>query len=281
MQPKADAADFLGRFREIVSDPLNLLINRHPLSGTVHGEFVYLHNGNKVALSGPYAYYGGFSDILVINRGVHEPLEEYVFQEMLRVLPKSPAMLELGAYWGHYSMWLKKVRPESSVYLIEPDTSNIQAGQYNFLQNNYQGEFIQEFVGQGQFEVDTFLKARKLASLDVLHADIQGYEIEMLNGSSEALNKKLISYIFVSTHSQSLHADVINLLGLFGYRVEVAANFDSDTTSYDGFVFASSPLVEALFEHFKPLGREQISKSQPIDTVHVLQETLNATRVKP
>jgi hypothetical protein len=31
---------------------------------------------------------------------VHEPLEEYVFQEVLRTMPEAPMMLELGAYWA-------------------------------------------------------------------------------------------------------------------------------------------------------------------------------------
>lgn len=74
MVMKADAADFLGRFREIVSDPLNILIHRDPLAGTVRDGEIILHNGNRVPLSGPYSYYGDFSNILVINRGVHEPL---------------------------------------------------------------------------------------------------------------------------------------------------------------------------------------------------------------
>jgi hypothetical protein len=30
---KADADNFLGRYREIISDPLNLAIKRHPLAG--------------------------------------------------------------------------------------------------------------------------------------------------------------------------------------------------------------------------------------------------------
>lgn len=67
--PKADASDFLGRFREIVSDPLNLAIERHPLAGFVEGEFVMLHNGNSVPVNGETAYYGDFSHILVIKRG--------------------------------------------------------------------------------------------------------------------------------------------------------------------------------------------------------------------
>jgi hypothetical protein len=57
-----------------------------------------------------------------MNRGVHEPLEEYVFQELLNLLPEKPSMLELGAYWcGHCSIWFKKKYPESSVYMVEPD----------------------------------------------------------------------------------------------------------------------------------------------------------------
>jgi hypothetical protein len=55
---KATEADFVGRFREIISDPLNLLIERVPMAGVVQGNEVVLHNGNRVPLSGPAAYYG-------------------------------------------------------------------------------------------------------------------------------------------------------------------------------------------------------------------------------
>jgi len=125
MSVKAAPTDFLGRFREIISDPLNLLIERHPLAGVVDSTMVHLHNGHNVPLCGKHAYYNQFSHILVLNRGVHEPLEEYVFQEVLKVLPESPLMLELGAYWGHYSMWLKKAAPKSSVYLVHDESTPV------------------------------------------------------------------------------------------------------------------------------------------------------------
>ena len=115
---KADSNDFLGRFREVVSDPLNLVIQKDPRAGFIEEGFVYLHNGLKVPLSGNYAYYGQFSWILVINRGVHEPLEEFVFQEVLKRLPNSPLMIELGAYWAHYSMWLKLVHPDATPFPV-------------------------------------------------------------------------------------------------------------------------------------------------------------------
>lgn len=277
MQPKADADDFLGRFREIVSDPLNLLIKRHPLAGIVNENLVHLHNGHRVPLSGPYAYYGDFSKILVINRGVHEPLEEYVFQELLNVLPKAPTMLELGAYWGHYSMWLKKMHPKSTTYLVEPDEANLKAGMYNFNQHGYKGKFIQAVVGKGQFEVDAFIKNKRLSKLHVLHADIQGYEIEMLDGCSGSLHEKSIDYIFISTHSQEIHNEVINKLNFLEYRIEVSSDVDIETTSFDGFVFASTPRLEAVFNGFSAFGREQIIESQPLDIVNGLLKILNAT----
>jgi hypothetical protein len=45
MLTKAKASDFRGRFREIVADPLNLLIRRDPRAGMIEGDQVILHNG--------------------------------------------------------------------------------------------------------------------------------------------------------------------------------------------------------------------------------------------
>jgi len=143
---KAASSDFLGRFREVISDPLNLLIERVPMAGFTDGDQVILHNGLRVPVAGPGAYYGPFSQLLVINRGVHEPLEEFVFQEVLKRLPDAPSMIELGAYWGHYSMWLKKQWPKGEVILVEPDPGCLKAGQDNFARDGFKGEFIKAFV---------------------------------------------------------------------------------------------------------------------------------------
>ena len=226
MMGKAAASDFLGRFREIISDPLNLLIERVPEAGFVDGDLVYLHNGLRVPVAGPGAYYGPFSQVLVLNRGVHEPLEEYVFQQVLERLPENPSMIELGAYWGHYSMWLKKQRPRGDVILVEPDLACLRAGQDNFARNGFKGEFIQAFVGAGKFEVDAFFRNRKVKQLDILHTDIQGFEVEMLQGAQDVLAKRRVHYLFVSTHSQAIHGTIVDGLGRLGYRVEISSDFD-------------------------------------------------------
>jgi hypothetical protein len=267
---KATAGDFLGRFREVVSDPLNLLIERVPMAGFVVGGQVYLHNGLRVPLAGPGAYYGPFSQLLVINRGVHEPLEEFVFQEVLKRLPDNPSMIELGAYWGHYSMWFKKARPNGEAILVEPESEFLKAGQDNFARNSFKAEFIQAFVGTGKFEVGDFFKNRKIKKLDILHTDIQGFELEMLDGAKDVLARRRVDYLFISTHSQQIHQQVVDRLSNLGYCVEISSDFDAETTSFDGFVFASSPEVKPVFGKIDILGREEIAQCRPSDILKFL-----------
>jgi hypothetical protein len=272
LPPKADASDFLGRFREVISDPLNLLIERVPLAGIVHDREVYLLNGNRVPISGNDAYYGAFSQLLILNRGVHEPLEEFLFQELLKHLSPAPQMIELGAYWAHYSMWLKKVRPQAKNIMVEPNPTCLAAGRSNFARNGFVGEFIQAAVSRGAWQVDQFLKTRELDQVDILHVDIEGFEVEMIEGARDALRNGRINYLFISTHSQQIHHEIIGQLKEFGYRIEVASDFDYGTTSYDGLVFASSPRVKALFTNFVALGRATHATSRPDDVLQALEK---------
>lgn len=272
-KPRRDAGgNLLERYRDIVSDPLNLLIARHAKAGCVEDGMVYLHNGLRVPASGENAYFGRFSEILVINRGVHEPLEEYIFQTLLGRIGPRPVMVELGAYWGHYSMWLKLERPEAEVILVEPDVANLAAGRSNFAFNGMEGEFIQAFVGDGQFELDRFLSTRSLSRLDILHADIDGHEVPMLRGAAQSLASHRIDYVFISTHGDERHNLVLDTLRQAGYRLEVACDCSTETTSFDGLVFATSPNIAPLFTEFQVIGRNRIFGASPGDLLASLTE---------
>jgi hypothetical protein len=258
---KASSDNVLGRFREVIADPTNLLIDRGPFSGVIFDGLVVLHNGMRVPMDGPYSYYGVFNELLVFNRGVHEPLEEYVFQQLLKRIGPKPLMLELGAYWGHYSMWLKSKIAGARVILVEPEENNFEAGRRNFAHNNLEGEFIQASVGHGLFGVDEFMTKRSLSKLDILHSDIQGFELEMLADASRTFENFGIDYVFLSTHSQDLHQGCKGILKNAEYRIEVSSDFDNETTSFDGFIFASSPKVHPLFADLRPFKRRDIEKA--------------------
>ncbi|HLX82107.1 MAG TPA: FkbM family methyltransferase [Burkholderiales bacterium] len=279
LPPKAETADFIGRFREVISDPLNLLIERVPMAGVVEGDEVCLHNGIRVPVAGSGAYYGGFSDLLVLNRGVHEPLEEYVFQEVLRNMPEAPRMIELGAYWAHYSMWLKKERPGATVIMVEPDPDNLAAGEANFRRNGFDGEFIEAAVARDHWRLDPFMQSRGIDRLNILHVDIQGFEVDLIEGGRDSLKRQAVDYLFVSTHSQDIHHHVVGELSRLGYRVEVKSDFDNQSTSYDGLVFASSPRAAPVFRNFPHIGRKSIVASRADDLVRAVLDCRNS-RVK-
>ncbi len=262
--PKAAAGDFVGRYREIVSDPLNLCIARVEQAGTIAEGLVVLHNGHRVPFRGPGAYYGSFSDILIINRGVHEPLEEFVFQEVLKRLPDAPIMVELGAYWAHYSMWLLQKRPEGRVIMVEPGDEERRAGEANFQRHGYRGTFIAAKVGAENLTIDQLIRDQRLSHVSILHSDIQGYEVQMLAGATETLSTGKVDNIFISTHSQHLHATCAHKLTGFGYRVEAAADFLTETTSHDGFIFARRANLPPIFRDFQPLGRQAIMAAAPV-----------------
>ena len=270
---KAADNDFSGRFREIIMDPLNLLIDRVYDSGIVNSEGVVLHNGICVPYYGDYAYYGDFSQILIHNRGVHEPLEEFIFQELLKKLPKAPSMIELGAYWGHYSMWLKKTKPKSTTTLVEAEEHNLNVGKFNFSRLGFTADFIQQKVGHRNFSIDKFFNEKSINHLNLLHSDIQGYELEMIIDSSNALSNHSIDYLMISTHSQALHYSVIDHLIKYNYNIEVSSDFDNETSSCDGFILASSPKVDKIVSNWKPLGRSEIVNLTISDILNYINTT--------
>jgi len=108
-------------------------------AGTFKGKWLVMHNG---IIIDPLSYYGfAMLKILRDNRGIHEPQEEYVFQEVLKDIPEGATMIELGAYWSFYSMWFNKEVKNAKNYMIEP--WNIDSGRMNFELNKLEGKFFQ------------------------------------------------------------------------------------------------------------------------------------------
>ncbi|MEO0392060.1 MAG: hypothetical protein AAF213_02305 [Pseudomonadota bacterium] len=272
---KADAEDNLSRFREIISDPLNLLIDRVEDAGVVKDGLVTLHNGVRVPADGDAAYYSDFSAILQINRGVHEPLEEFVFQEVLRSLPEQPRMIELGAYWAHYSMWLQQKRPQAHNIMVEFHPPFVEVGKRNFALNGFDGEFINQAVAPDGWLVDPFMKERGYDRIDLLHADIQGAEVRMLASGIQSIEAKKIDRFMIATHSANLHMFVAGALAKEGYRVEVDCHPDTGSYASDGFVYATAPHVEPIFDGLELMDRQSLLTSGPRDVMASLNTALH------
>lgn len=199
-----------------------------------------MHNGLKVVRDG---YYGpGMTELLIQNKGCHEPQEEVVFSQLLSTLPPKSTMIELGAYWGFYSMWFVSTISEGKAYVLEPDQSNLEVCRRNFKENNLAAEFSNRSIGQfdpdvSVVTVDDLMAEHALASVQVLHADIQGAELEMLEGSANSLANGMIDNMFISTHSEGLHQKCIKKLKKHNFDILIDIK-PAQSFSVDGLILS-------------------------------------------
>jgi hypothetical protein len=226
---------FPERFIDILSDPNNLLIPRCEGAGTIKDNCIILHNGIKVLKN---SYYEEFSEIFVLNRGVHEPAEERMFGLILKDIRDGGVMLELGSYWAFYTMWFHQKVKNAKNYCIEPIADYLDKGKQHCALNNVVADFTQGYIGNKHIRVSEFLKQKGLDQLDLLHSDIQGFELEMLQDIAPLLRQNKIKYLFISTHSDELHSACIDLLKANDYKIIASADFSVETFCYDGVLVA-------------------------------------------
>jgi len=240
------------------------------------GAYQVMHNGVRVVRGG---YCGAWMEEIIRRlRGVHEPQEERVFHEAVQRMPAGATMLELGGYWAWYSLWLRSVVPDARNFVVEPDPGYIAVGRANFARNGLAAEFTQACVGSSsrdavrfacesdgqtrdvpQICVDDYLAAHGIERVDMLHADIQGAEIQMLKGARAAMAAGRIRFLFLSTHHHSIsgdpltHQHTISQLRKAGARILVDHTV-AESFSGDGLVVASFDPRDADLEGL-PLSR--------------------------
>lgn len=226
-----------------------------------HGDYQVMHNGVRVVRGG---YYGEWMEEVIRRlRGVHEPQEERVFHAVLQRLPAGATMLELGGFWGWYSLWFHHVVPDARCFLVEPDPAHLEVGRANFARNGRTATFVQACVGAAsrkgvpfrcesdgiertidQIGVEMFLADHGIERLDVLHADVQGAETALLEGARACFAAKRVRFVFVSTHHHSISQDPLThqrclaLLREAG-AVILAEHDVAESFSGDGLIAAS------------------------------------------
>jgi hypothetical protein len=254
--PADQRSHWQGRVKSVVNDPNNAFIPRHSKAGRIVGRSLVMHNGLRVD---PLGHYGKpMLEIMIRNRGVHEPEEERAFQYVLEALPARPVMIELGCYWAFYSMWFLKKARRGRAFLIEPIAGKMETGKKNFRANRLAGDFTRGYVGKldvegaGPICLDEFAENRGLSDIHILHSDIEGAEYDMLLTAPELLLKQKISFLFISTHANNIHRKCSRLLEEYNYFVIRDTDLTA-TTSEDGLILACSQLARTDSELIKTL----------------------------
>jgi Methyltransferase FkbM domain len=235
----------------VVASPDNDFIPRVAGAGEIRRGAQLMHNGVRVAVGG---YYGPEMAVLLKrNRGVHEPQEERVFRMVLPEMPEGASMLELGCFWAFYSIWFASAVKNPRCFLLEADSFNLKSGQINFALNGFTGEWLHAYVGNTVDQsssppvitVDYILQKFGIKRLDILHSDVQGHEVAMLDGAAEALSSGRVRYVFISTHSNDLHANCEKRLRAYNYVMLTSINL-YDSFSEDGLIVARHPNYEGI-----------------------------------
>ncbi len=229
------------RVADVLNCPDFQLIKPVPGAGEVRDGVQTMHNGIKIVEGSYYRWRGTY--MFRQTKGAHEPQEERVFAEVLKHIQPGAVMVELGAYWGFYSMWFARAVPKARCILVEPRTVNLHLGRANFRLNGFDGEFVQAGVGAASgvrtralgamICVDDLVEQRNLERVDILHCDIQGYEGDMLRGAARTLQSGKVKFIFVSTHSQAIHAECRARLLEYGFDIIADADLEG-TFNFDG-----------------------------------------------
>lgn len=238
---------WMSRTHYILTCPDIKFIQTVPDAGKVKEGSLIMHNGLKIE---PLSYYGQpMLKLLRKSKGIHEPQEERIFLEVLKIMPKGALMLELGSYWAFYSMCFNKAVPEPHCYLIEPTDFGLEFGQKNFSRNNMNGDFTQAYIGKEPgvapdgikvVSIDDFVNEKQIPFIDILHSDIQGFEAEMLEGAKNTLSNKKVGYVFISTHTNDLHARCEQILKAHNFAIMASINLD-ESYSHDGLIVAVAP----------------------------------------
>lgn len=143
--------------------------------------------------------------------------EKYVLQFKEQTREKY-TMIELGSNQCYYSLLFKHIlgKDKTTNIMVEPDLKHLEAGKGQLKLNNCEGIFYNRGIGNSWVVLDkTFsvepitlediLTENKLQSIDVMHSDIDGSEVILLESNKEFFVSGKAKIIFLLTHSKSLH----------------------------------------------------------------------------
>lgn len=140
-------------------------------------------------------------------------------------------MMELGSWWSFYSMWFIRAVKDGKAICCEPDPANLKLGNENAKLNNIKiddqitfyhsaagvpdGDIIdfqcedESIIKIPVRTVDSIVAERKIKKIDLLHMDIQGFEMHALQGALKTIKAKKLRFLFVSTHHFAISGDPI------------------------------------------------------------------------
>jgi hypothetical protein len=245
------------------SDDIPKVSDAGLVSQDEHGRRIQtMHNGLKILADG---YHGAWMTELIRRcRGHHEPQEERAFYEVVRRLPADATMIELGGFWSYYTNWFLMDQPRRAGVVIEPRPGNLELGKLNASLNKLSPTFRHGFAGRHYdpnakfgidegvelsipcFSVPKLMADAGCKQLDLLHCDIQGAELEILDSCAPLLKAGSINWIFISTHTHHISGDPLTHERCLDLVKECGGVIEAEHDVYESF--SGDGLIVARFK---------------------------------
>ncbi|HEU5083077.1 MAG TPA: FkbM family methyltransferase [Acidimicrobiales bacterium] len=230
-----------------------------------HGPVQRMHNGVEVPHLG---YFGDWmAEIIERLDGHHEPQEELVFARLLeRIERHDPVIVELGCFWAYYSCWFLRQHPGGTAVACEPDPEHLDVGRETAKINGVDVRFEHAAAGSSDDEVlelpswnhpgvvhrvpvrtvPTLLADHDLDHIDVLHLDIQGAELAVLESCRRLIAEGRIRFVVVSTHHHTISGDPVTHQRCIDFVRELGGHVIAEHTVLESF--SGDGLMVASFD---------------------------------
>ena len=129
------------------------------------------------------------------------------------------SMIELGSNQAYYSMLFRAIIDGVGIndkcvnILLEPTPDYMERGKSHFERNGFTGIYDNGCIGHywcwgtrwhdnnlKSYNIDELMEKYELSTLDILHSDIDGNEIRLIETSDRAFRDKKIKYVVLLTH---------------------------------------------------------------------------------
>lgn len=260
----ASVSNFFLNLLNVISKPFmgKGIDKKHPILIKIHS-FIYskLQNNKikivKIPLNSRLKVYSKdtYLGLFLSVKKSYEPIQTKLLLEELK---EGNNFFDVGANVGYYSVLAsKKVGASGKVFSFEPDKENLALLHENVMLNELNNikvfdlalgitEGLIDFKSsknhkgisavtvseeeRGDYKVnittlDSFVLQNSITNIDFIKIDVEGYEMNVLNGGKNVLSNSVNTKMFVELNPQSLRkvghtcAELIGLIESLGFNV--------------------------------------------------------------
>jgi len=177
--------------------------------------------------------YGGALSRYEKYINLHEPFEDTIFDHIIKNNDVK-TFIDVGAAWGYYSIYAKKLNKNINVIGFDADEEMIKNAYENAELNDITDiEFRKGGIPENIKLIDV---VSELKQIDLIKIDIQGEGASALESAGSEIVK--IKNLIMGTHGKE-HNDCSELLSKYGFKIKMSATSSEIPIQPDGLLWAT------------------------------------------